>query len=490
MKRYFYLIFFPIALIAQTATAPSSGDGSSGDPYQIDTLNNLYWITQNSGEWDAYYIQTANIDASSSSSWDSNAGFTPIGNSSTQFTGSYDGDGYTIDSLFIDRPTTNYIGLFGYIGGDNSYTGSTTIQNLGLTNVSITGKEQVGALVGFKRYGTLTVSNCYSTGSVTGSGTSGSFIGIGGLVGLSYSITLSNCYSTCTVNGGGNVGGLGGYIRDGSSVSNCYSNGSVTGSGINVGGLVGVTTGATVSNSFWDRQTSGMITSYGGEGLSTTEMMDAYTFCSASWDFEEDENGNDNGTTGGANGNGTENWWDMVQDGNHYPVLSWQNGDTVLVTDLTNECLTDNGGCGDPAYNICTNNIGAPPTCFDIVASGGDLIVDQSALSQYLADDYLRFDVFQYISDSEDPAGGSLPNMKIYGSENSVGFNERLDLSDSAPILGEQFTQEAWIYVDNTLSNPLDRNIFSAPTITLRSETSLGNIREINYGFYSGNSHF
>jgi hypothetical protein len=43
MKRYFYLIFFPIALIAQTATAPSSGDGSSGDPYQIDTLNNLYW---------------------------------------------------------------------------------------------------------------------------------------------------------------------------------------------------------------------------------------------------------------------------------------------------------------------------------------------------------------------------------------------------------------------------------------------------------------
>ena len=103
MKRYFYLIFFPIALIAQTATAPSSGDGSSGDPYQIDTLNNLYCVTQNSGKWDAYYIQTANIDASSSSSWDSNAGFTPIGNSSTQFTGSYDGDGYTIDSLFINR---------------------------------------------------------------------------------------------------------------------------------------------------------------------------------------------------------------------------------------------------------------------------------------------------------------------------------------------------------------------------------------------------
>ncbi|SVC66287.1 uncharacterized protein METZ01_LOCUS319141, partial [marine metagenome] len=116
MNRYFLLIFFPIALIAQTATPPSSGDGSSDDPYQIDTLNNLYWITQNSGEWSAHYIQTSDIDASSSSNWDSNAGFTPIGNSSTRFTGSYDGDGHIIDSLFINRSTNSRIGLFGRIG--------------------------------------------------------------------------------------------------------------------------------------------------------------------------------------------------------------------------------------------------------------------------------------------------------------------------------------------------------------------------------------
>ncbi|MDP7273764.1 MAG: LamG domain-containing protein, partial [Candidatus Marinimicrobia bacterium] len=80
--------------------------------------------------------------------------------------------------------------------------------------------------------------------------------------------------------------------------------------------------------------------------------------------------------------------------------------------------------------------------------------------------------------------------MQIYGSESSVGFNEQLDLSDSAPILGEQFTQEAWVYVDNTLSSPLERNIFSSPNITLRSASSLGNIYEIDYGFYSGSSHF
>ena len=166
MYKYLLLIFFPISLFAQTATPPSSGDGSSGDPYQIDTLNNLYWITQNSDEWSAYYTQTANINASSSSSWDSNAGFTPIGNSSTRFTGSYDGNGHTIDSLFINRPTSSRIGLFGRIGVDSNST--TTIQNLGLTNVSITGRSYVGALVGLKQNGTLIVSNCHVSGSVTG----------------------------------------------------------------------------------------------------------------------------------------------------------------------------------------------------------------------------------------------------------------------------------------------------------------------------------
>ena len=218
------------------------------------------------------------------------------------------------------------------------------------------------------------------------------------------------------------AGGLGGYLRDQSNVANCYSTGSVNGN-TNVGGLVGFLNASSVSNSFWDEQTSGESSSDGGQGLSTAEMMDAYTFCFAGWDFEEDENGNDNGTTGGDSGNGTDNWWDMVQDGNHYPVLSWQNGDTVLLIDLTNECLTDNGDCGNPTYNICTNNIGSPPTCFDIVASGEDLIVDQSVVSQYMEDDYLRFDVFEYQAGA--PATGTyanltrrrpLPNMKLYGT--------------------------------------------------------------------------
>ena len=162
------------SLLAQPGEQPS-GSGTENDPYLVGTLNNLYWMTENSGEWDKYYIQTSNIDASSTSAWDDGQGFMPLGNSNTRFTGSYDGDGHTIDSLFIDRSTSR-IGLFGRIGVDSNST--TIIQNLGLTNVSITGHSFVGALVGLKQNGTLTVSNCHVSGSVTGSGDI-----VGGLVG-------------------------------------------------------------------------------------------------------------------------------------------------------------------------------------------------------------------------------------------------------------------------------------------------------------------
>ena len=40
----------------QTSTVPAVGDGSIGSPYQIATLNNLYWITQTSTSWDKYFI--------------------------------------------------------------------------------------------------------------------------------------------------------------------------------------------------------------------------------------------------------------------------------------------------------------------------------------------------------------------------------------------------------------------------------------------------
>ncbi|MFZ4621608.1 MAG: hypothetical protein ACOYNS_13690 [Bacteroidota bacterium] len=64
------IISFSIAA-AQTATAPANpGDadgGTSANPCQIATLENLYWLSQNSSGYGASkFVQTAGIDAASS----------------------------------------------------------------------------------------------------------------------------------------------------------------------------------------------------------------------------------------------------------------------------------------------------------------------------------------------------------------------------------------------------------------------------------------
>ena len=64
---------------------------------------------------------------------------TPLGSDSNKFDGTFDGGGFIIRNLTIDR-NENYVGLFGYNTG--------TIVNVTLENVSIKGKSSVGGLVG------------------------------------------------------------------------------------------------------------------------------------------------------------------------------------------------------------------------------------------------------------------------------------------------------------------------------------------------------
>jgi hypothetical protein len=291
---------------ALIATLPV-GSGTSGSPYQIATLANLYWITQNSTEWNKYYIQTADIDASSTSTWNSGAGWSPIGIVATNFSGTYNGDGHTITGLFINRNATDYQGLFGRNVG--------TISNLGVTNVNITGLYGTGGLVGIN-YGAI--SNSYCTGSVTGD------MATGGLVGANFTpATIRKSYSNASVTGGSSdYGGLVGQHRDGALIADCYSTGNVTrssGGGTAFGGLVGIITSTstitnsystgrviytiggnptdkglvgdvinvpTFTNNFWDTETSLQTTTAGtATGKTTAEMKTNSTFLSASWDY-------------------------------------------------------------------------------------------------------------------------------------------------------------------------------------------------------------
>ncbi len=210
------ILFWIMTIWGQVAVPPAFGDGSEDDPYQIATLENLYWIgTQETVPFPIYYLQTADIDASETSNWFDGAGWLPLSIAMVidlDFRGNYDGNGYVIDNLYINRPDTNFVSLFGR-------TMNTQITNLGMTNVEITGNNLVGSIAGLVDLSS-SVSNCYASGTVSGMGTN-----IGGLVGtIDMYATMENCYSLCHVNGSIYIGGLIGSWYWNDSINNCYYN--------------------------------------------------------------------------------------------------------------------------------------------------------------------------------------------------------------------------------------------------------------------------
>jgi filamentous hemagglutinin family protein len=192
------------------------------------------------------YVLGANIDASptGAGAWYTAGGFTPIGDNTTNFSGTFDGLGHTITGLTINQPATDYVGLF----GKNST--ASVISNVGLVGAGVTGRNYTGGLEGWN---SGAINNSYATGSVAGA------VGTGGLVGVSYG-TNSNSYATGSVTGTGNfTGGLAGYSKG--AISNCYATGSVSGTGYYTGGLAGYD-GGTISNSY----ATGAVTENGSGG--------------------------------------------------------------------------------------------------------------------------------------------------------------------------------------------------------------------------------
>ena len=67
-------------------------------------------------------------------------GFMPIGTLSSKFTGTFDGKGYKITHLYINRPSPQYVSLFVYTRSGSE------IKNVGLEEVDVRGNQQVGGL--------------------------------------------------------------------------------------------------------------------------------------------------------------------------------------------------------------------------------------------------------------------------------------------------------------------------------------------------------
>ena len=183
-------------------------------------------------------------DGSINSAWTdtSGAGWDPIGNNfGDPFAATFEGNGYTISNLMINRPTIdsrgNNVGLFLIISWYE-------IANLGLLNVNITGLSRVGGLVGQNRG---IIINSYVTGKVTGTDRVGGLAGVNVRTGapipgtdiIALTGIITNSYTTGMVTGTDDIGGLVGRNDILSSITNSYATGMVTGTGTDVGGLVG-----------------------------------------------------------------------------------------------------------------------------------------------------------------------------------------------------------------------------------------------------------
>ena len=293
-----FLFILP-SLLAQFA----GGSGTASDPWQIETIEHLNNIRSYLGAEhnDKHYLQIADLDLGISP-WNDGNGWIAIGHYDNPFCGTYNGNGYIIKGMIINRPNSDYQGLFGLTAG-------AMLSNIGLTDVNIFGNLYVGTLVGYN-FDNSVIENSFSTGIVHGTSDVGGLVGhnayatvnnsyssgivlgngsnIGGLIGMNSYSTLNNCFSRAHVQGNFQVGGLVGYhFRAG--IIHCYSTGVVTGSS-GVGGLVGrrVTGGGFQdTNNYWNIETSGQTTSIMGLSRTTVAMTYPYAVNTyEGWDFD------------------------------------------------------------------------------------------------------------------------------------------------------------------------------------------------------------
>lgn len=167
----------------------NGADGTEAHPYTITTIEGLELLRDRCNNYETFrnihFQLGCDLDLQGS-------GFTPIGlrNSGTacDFYGSFNGQNHIIRNLDINLPDKNFVGLFAYIGGYGY------VCNVVMDNVTLVGKNNVGAVAG---YCIGTIRDCLVlNSSVTGNTDVGPVFGE-----YSYANQTNN-YHNCTVNGG------------------------------------------------------------------------------------------------------------------------------------------------------------------------------------------------------------------------------------------------------------------------------------------------
>ena len=238
----------------------AGGRGTSDDPYVIATPEQLAKLSYDVGIrgnlfTDQYFRLDKDIDlggkywipiyyAQSGPNWFFREGFM----------GNFDGNYHSISNMKIIRTGTSltsfYLGLFGEIGDDFDLNHTSSIKNLAVLNADIDGNgyinTPIGIICGCAGRGT-TISNCYTTGIVSG----------GGLIGWG-AAKITNCFSKADVFEDypwDSVGGLALNLSSSieglqGSIYNSYSSGNVVTKRASPSGFIAIADGTNIINSF------------------------------------------------------------------------------------------------------------------------------------------------------------------------------------------------------------------------------------------------
>ena len=215
--------------------------------------------------------------------------WTPIadwmGNRTTQYSGTFDGNNKTVSGLYFNGDST-CIGLFGSSESDGN------IKNVGVVDSYFKGNDYVGGVCG-NNAGTIT--NCYNAGNLTAIESSAA---IGGICGYNNGGTVTNCYNTGTVTATGSVASVGGVCGCSiAPISNCYNIGTVTAtsSSADISGICGYNYGP-IKNCYYLADTedenggkttaqfaSGEVAYLLSQGCTVGEGEDAVTYSGSVW---------------------------------------------------------------------------------------------------------------------------------------------------------------------------------------------------------------
>lgn len=213
----------------------SGGEGTEENPYQISTAEDWFRLSGTPGHWSQHFALEGDIDFE-------NAALHPIGSDQQgkAFTGTFDGKKHTVRNGQITVGDKSSAGLFGALGKGG------VLKNISVESFTVTGKMNVGGLVGFAGNGS-TIDACSSAADVSG------LQNVGGLAGRQEMATIKNSSASGKVTGssiatGGFLGLSGGSgWASGGTISRCRATGAVTGAQV-VGGFVGSVQGGTISH--------------------------------------------------------------------------------------------------------------------------------------------------------------------------------------------------------------------------------------------------